>query len=560
MVPSVFDWLWQAVSLFAGTFVQEDAAILAGAYLVVAKGHPPALAFAALLSGVVAGDFAIYGLGALARRWKRLGWLSSRIDAASAQSWLDRRLIVAVAVSRILPTLSFPTFAACGWLGIPFRRFALAALASATVYVAVTFGLLLTFGRSMPSWASTYGWLALAGVMAGIWLARHALSRRRQRRFLTRPTRLERRPPAPLAVHEGMPALDRHKLRVAFSERIPPVIYYTPILLQWLWLAVRYRSLTLPTAANPRIEAGGLIGESKSDCMALAAGAAAPWLARTLAIDCRGQPERDLGQARLALARAGLDYPVIAKPDIGWRGFGVRKVESEAELADYLSGFPAGQRLILQDFVPWHGEAGVFFVRRPGRTRGEIFSLTLRYFPFVVGDGRATLRDLILASPRMRWKRKLLFEMHRDRLDTVPSADEPIRLAIVGSNRVGGLYVDGARHISPALIHRIDAIAGAIPEFHFGRFDLRFRSIEELEAGEAFSIIEINGAGAEAVHIWDPDVPLPKAYRVLFEQQSAMFAIGAANRRRGFAPLSPLELIRCQRRQQRLLPIYPISG
>jgi len=153
-----------------------------------------------------------------------------------------------------------------------------------------------------------------------------------------------------------------------------------------------------------------------------------------------------------------------------------------------------------------------------------------------------------------------LFDIHRDRLDTVPRDGEAVRLAIVGSNRVGGLYINGNNLVTPALTQRIDEITKSMPEFHFGRFDLRFESIEAFQQGENFSIIEINGAGAEAVHIWDPDFPLRDAYRVLFAQQSLMFAIGAANRRRGFKPLGAMDLIRYQQRQQKLLPIYPASG
>lgn len=568
-IGSVLDGLWQAVSLFAGTFIQEDAAILAGAYLVVVKKFPTALAYSALLGGVITGDFIIFWIGRLARRWDKLRWLTARFNASAAHKWLDRRLFIAVAVSRVLPTLTFPTFAACGWLGIPFRRFAAAAIASAIVYVTATFTLLMIYGRALPPWASTYGWFGLGAVLLLVWLVRRTVSRRQQRIVLSREPNAEPSAPdlrlrreGPLSVHTGMPPLDPAKVRVAFSERIPPIIYYTPLLIQWLLLSLRHRSLTVPTAANPRIEAGGLIGESKSECMSMPASDASSWLARTTAIDARGPGDldHDVRQARIAMATVELDYPIVAKPDIGWRGFGVRRIENEIQLRDYLSGFPEGQRVILQDYVPWHGEAGVFYVRRPGRETGEIFSLTLRYFPFVIGDGVSDLRSLILANPRTRWKKSLLFEIHRDRLDSVPAPGEAVRLAIVGSNRVGGLYVDGNDLITPAMTLRIDEIAKSMPEFHFGRFDLRFETIEAFQAGEGFSIIEINGAGAEAVHIWDPDFPLSNAYRVLFTQQSLMFAIGAANRRRGFAPLSVMDLVRCQQRQQKLLPIYPASG
>lgn len=568
-IQTLLDGLWQAISLFAGTFVQEDAAILAGAYLVVVKNYPAVVAYSALLGGVIAGDFLIYWLGGLARRWDKLRWLAARINASAAQAWLDQRLFFAVAVSRVLPTLTFPTFAACGWLGIPFRRFAAAAVASAVIYVTAAFILLMLYGRALPTWASTYGWIGLGALILLVWIARRAFSRRQQRIVLTREPNMAPRSGAMrmddaelLSVHAGMPPLDARKVRVAFSERIPPAIYYVPLLVQWFLLGIRYRSLTVPTAANPRIEAGGLIGESKSDCMSMPAHSASPWLAPTTAIDARGaaDTDHDMLQAHMAMAAAGLDFPVIAKPDIGWRGFGVRRIENEAQLRDYLSGFPEGQRLILQQYVSWHGEAGVFYVRRPGRETGEIFSLTLRYFPFVIGDGETDLRGLILANPRTRWKKALLFEIHHDRLDTIPARGEAVRLAIVGSNRVGGLYVDGNDLVTPALTRRIDEIAKSMPEFHFGRFDVRFETIEAFQDGDRFSIIEINGAGAEAVHIWDPDFPLREAYRVLFEQQSLMFAIGAANRRRGFAPLSAMDLVRCQQRQQKLLPIYPVSG
>ncbi|HLO79289.1 MAG TPA: hypothetical protein VK196_22765, partial [Magnetospirillum sp.] len=77
---------------------------------------------------------------------------------------------------------------------------------------------------------------------------------------------------------------------------------------------------------------------------------------------------------------------------------------------------------------------------------------------------------------------------------------------------------------------------------------------------EGFKVVEVNGAGAEAVHIWDPDYPILAGYRTLFRQQSLMFAIGAANRARGIKPMTLRELVACQRRQNRLLSRYPTSG
>ena len=46
-------------------------------------------------------------------------------------------------------------------------------------------------------------------------------------------------------------------------ERMPKWLICIPLTLQWLWLALRYRSLSLPTIVNPAITAGGLVGEGK---------------------------------------------------------------------------------------------------------------------------------------------------------------------------------------------------------------------------------------------------------------------------------------------------------
>ena len=40
----------------------------------------------------------------------------------------------------------------------------------------------------------------------------------------------------------------------------------------------------------------------------------------------------DIDRALRALAEAGLDFPLIAKPDIGWHGHGVRRIDDRAQL------------------------------------------------------------------------------------------------------------------------------------------------------------------------------------------------------------------------------------
>ncbi|HLO75796.1 MAG TPA: hypothetical protein VK196_05000, partial [Magnetospirillum sp.] len=444
----------QVLVVFLATLVHEDSAIVGGAYLMHSQGMTMPVAMATLMSGVIAGDLGIYGLGILAARVVPLRRFVLTRVTPSRRDWLDRNLMSTLVACRVAPGLLFPTFLTCGFLSVPFRRFALGVVGTAAIYVPLMLLLVLAAGEDVVEKLGLWGWGALLVMMV-------AIGTLRKRFWPARQTPVAEPTPLPVT-HPGMPVLSRAQVRVAPSEEIPVVPYYVPVALQWFWLALRHRSLTLPTAANPSIEAGGLLGESKAACLSLAGAQAKPFIANWTSITRipGADLEPTLAAARAAISKAGLAYPFIVKPDIGWRGFGVRRVADEGELAEYLAGYPEGENLLLQEFLAWSGEAAIFWLRRPGQERGEIFSLTLRYFPFVVGDGVATLRELIETCPRMSWKAKELCDGNADRLSDIPADGECVRLAVVGSNRVAGLYIDGARHATPALAARMDELCG----------------------------------------------------------------------------------------------------
>jgi hypothetical protein len=104
-----------------------------------------------------------------------------------------------------------------------------------------------------------------------------------------------------------------------------------------------------------------------------------------------------------------------------------------------------------------------------------------------------------------------------------------------------------------------DRIAKDVKEFYFGRFDVRFSSIDDLQKGQGFKIVEINGAGAEATHIWDRKTTLPEAYGALMQQYSAMWEIGAENAKRGYKPASIPDLWAAYRHEANLWAEYPLT-
>ena len=48
-------------------------------------------------------------------------------------------------------------------------------------------------------------------------------------------------------------------------ERLPKWAIIVPLAGQWLYLSLRFGGLTVPSAANPALTAGGLVGEGKRE-------------------------------------------------------------------------------------------------------------------------------------------------------------------------------------------------------------------------------------------------------------------------------------------------------
>ncbi|WP_306536665.1 DedA family protein [Geobacter sp.] len=518
------------------TFVLEDPTTVGSGLLVAAGKMSFATAFVGLTIGIAGGDFGLYLLGRFAKeRVERWGIIDhERLERASA--WFGRNLASAVLSSRFLPGMRLPTYVAAGILKVPAGRFLAVAVAASVAWTLILLSLTVHLGGAALERAGRMklpvGLTLVALIAFGQWLG--ARRRRKIGREATEPI-------------------------TSVFEFWPPWLFYLPVVPWWLWLSLRHRGILLPTAANPSIYAGGFIGESKGAILALVPQEQRHWVAPWVAWRKEAGVSIDAACAEAAavLERSGLAFPLVAKPNVGQRGAGVRPLHDGRELRDYLEAFPAGARMILQALVPFPHEAGILWYRLPGEERGRIFSVTRKEFPAVTGDGQRTLRELILADPRARRLRRVYLRRHRERQEAIPATGERVPLVFAGNHCQGAIFRNGRELATPALAARIDEIARSIPEFHFGRIDLRFRSEEELTRGEGFAIVEINGAGAEATHIWDARTRLTEGYSVLFEQFGILFEIGARNRRRGFRPVTVRQFLRDLLAYRRLAQGYP---
>lgn len=347
---------------------------------------------------------------------------------------------------------------------------------------------------------------------------------------------------------------------LSLFEFWPGSIFYMPIVLYWIAMGFRYGDFSVPSAANPRIETGGLCGESKGGILDLAGAEAKKWIAPyTVMTLARGTRSEDTKIALAAMDAAGLHFPVVVKPDIGCNGTGVKLVRDRQVLNEVLASFPDNIRLMIQKLVDAPVEAGLFYVRHPDEPTGRITSITYKEVPVLYGDGSSTIEMLVRRNPRTSLLPDIYLPRLADRLDEVPAAGEPVQLVFTGNHCKGSIFRNGCADATPELTHRLDTLIKDIPDFYFGRIDVKAASIGELRHGRGFSIIEINGVGSEATHIWDSRTTLAEAYRTQFYHYRQTFRIGAANRKRGWKTCGALTMLRYWRKQRRLLASYPLN-
>jgi hypothetical protein len=234
--------------------------------------------------------------------------------------------------------------------------------------------------------------------------------------------------------------------------------------------------------------------------------------------------------------KAKLKYPFIVKPDIGERGWGVQKIENQEQFIEYHCKI--NQDFLVQEFISYPIELGVFYFRYPGKQNGVISSIVEKGFLTVKGNGENTLEELIEHNPRAILQKDILQQRWSNQWTRVIPNGEEIVLEEIGNHCRGTMFLNGAKYSSAKLSRQFDQIADRINGFYFGRFDIRCKSVADLEEGLNFSILELNGAGGEPGHIYQPGTGLMAAYRSIFYHLKVLFEISRSNHKRGHRHVS----------------------
>lgn len=316
-------------------------------------------------------------------------------------------------------------------------------------------------------------------------------------------------------------------------EYWPFGILQFPLFLYFIWLAVRSRSLGFFTASNPGITMGGMFGESKYEVIQKIPNRYIPV---TIKVTLPTTTETVLQR----LKHAGLTFPVILKPDLGERGFMVKKIDSIKDIDDYLRKINIG--FLAQELIDLPLEFGVFYERYPTAQRGKVTSLVMKEMLAVIGDGRSTLKELIFKKDRAKLQWQKLRVTYAEKLNEVIPAGKSIELVSIGNHALGTKFINGNHLVTDALSETFDRISKQIEGFYFGRFDIRCANLEDLYNGK-IKIMELNGCGAEPAHIYDPNFRIYEAIVVLFRHWTHIFEIARENRKLGATYTSLKECI-----------------
>lgn len=341
--------------------------------------------------------------------------------------------------------------------------------------------------------------------------------------------------------------LKRFLIRARNWEYWPLALVYLPMLPAWLWLSVKVRSVWFFGAANPSMRYSGFAGESKRRIYSLMPNGSYP---RTIL--CEAGSAREKVQS--LLENASFKFPLIAKPDVGERGAQVKLLKTADDLEDYRRRSRVD--FLLQPYIDFPNEAGIFYYRMPGTDQGRITGIVAKEFLSVTGDGSSDIQTLIMQNERAVLQLPALHVVLGDKFQYIPAKNEKLELVPYGNHSRGAKFLDLSSRITPALTKVIDELCRSIPGCYFGRLDIRFRSWEDLEAGRHFSVIELNGAASEPTHIYDPGHSLLFAWKEIYRHWEILCKISMVNAHNGVAGMSfrdGLEMVKEHRKHVSLM-------
>lgn len=307
-------------------------------------------------------------------------------------------------------------------------------------------------------------------------------------------------------------------IKIFNREYWPSFFTYAPLYPYWLWLSIKARSFFFFSTSNPLIENAGFLLEGKKKIYDL--------------MPTGSYPETIFCQAGTDITKQILTFPLIAKPDIGQQGKQVKLLVNDADLVAYAKQSKVD--FLLQEFIDYEFEVGVFYYRIPGEPKGQITGIVGKELLAVTGDGRSTIEELILNDNRHILQLSTLRATYGLFLNKILPAGISHTLVPYGNHCRGARFIDLTHQVNDELINTIDTFCQQIPGFYYGRLDIKYKSWSAFCAGKHFSVIELNGAGSEPTHIYDPSHSIFFVWKEIIRHWKLLYKISQINAGIGF--------------------------
>lgn len=292
----------------------------------------------------------------------------------------------------------------------------------------------------------------------------------------------------------------------------------------YAWLCVRAGFRYFFSASNPTITNGGFLMEQKHEVY--------PLIPAYLYPACFLVKTGTGGEVILKkIEEYQFSFPLIAKPNIGMQGKGVKKIKDKDELIHYATVCTVD--FLVQQLSPYTHEVGIFYVRMPNEENGRVTGIVAKEPMTVVGNGVSTLYELIMEEPRYILQMNALQQMHGASLQKVIAKGEEVILAPYGNHARGSKFIDWSSKINEPLSKNIDAVCKQINGFYFGRLDIMYNKWDDVENTSHFHIIELNGAGSDPTHIYDPSHSLFFAWKEIIRHWFLLWRVSKQNHRKG---------------------------
>src|SRR5437667_2693111 len=311
------------------SLISEDAATISSALSLFGGPITWPLGFVACFAGIWLGDLGLYSLArCFGKPILKSRWIARFADPAAiarCQIRFNNHASLALLGSRFVPGTRLPTYLAAGLLSMPVTQFAAVTAFGALLWIGGIFIIAKLLGSQALTWLSFFQGKIAAIIFVGLVLAATLFAFRRlsyaavagvgdPSRTVALPLPNDRNQRSRLQ----WPIFVRRWVQWEFW---PAWLFYIPVGVYYAWLAIRHRSLTIPTSANPGIATGGFIGESKLEILDQLRRRSPRFTAEAFLVEGRTTSDRLLCLHQICREHE-IAVPFILKPDVGQRCHG----------------------------------------------------------------------------------------------------------------------------------------------------------------------------------------------------------------------------------------------